>query len=91
MKKIIGVMGPGKKQATKEDIDCAFEIGKLVAKTGSVLLCGGMKVTGTATILLFFMWSNTVSRYLLFGRPGDLNVDSRWCLNTILSIHFSLP
>lgn len=42
MKKIIGVMGPGEKEATKKDLDFAFEIGKLVAETNSVLLCGGM-------------------------------------------------
>ena len=42
MKTIIGVMGPGQKQATPEDIRCAYEMGKIVAKTGSVLLCGGM-------------------------------------------------
>lgn len=35
-------MGPGEKNATKEDIDCAYEVGKIVANTGSVLLCGGM-------------------------------------------------
>ncbi len=38
-------MGPGEKQATQEDVECAFEIGKLVAKTDSVLLCGGMSGT----------------------------------------------
>ncbi len=42
-------MGPGKEQATQEDIDCAFEIGKLVAKTDSVLLCGGMSGTMEAS------------------------------------------
>ena len=49
MKKIIGVMGPGEKEATREDIDHAFEIGKLVAKTDSVLLCGGMSGTMEAS------------------------------------------
>ena len=42
MKKVIGVMGPGEKQSTKEDIECAFQVGKIVANTGAVLLCGGM-------------------------------------------------
>lgn len=42
MKKVIGVMGPGEKEATQEDIECAFQVGKIVAKTGVVLLCGGM-------------------------------------------------
>jgi len=45
MKKVIGVMGPGEKEATKGDLECAFEVGKLVARTGSVLLCGGMSGT----------------------------------------------
>jgi uncharacterized protein (TIGR00725 family) len=38
-------MGPGEKQASKEDLKCAFEVGKLVAGTGAVLLCGGMSGT----------------------------------------------
>lgn len=42
MKKVIGVMGPGEKQATPDDLECAFEIGKMVAKHKGVLLCGGM-------------------------------------------------
>lgn len=42
MKKVIGVMGPGEKQATPDDLACAFEIGKRVAKHKAVLLCGGM-------------------------------------------------
>jgi len=45
MKQIIGVMGPGAKEATTEDLACAYEVGKLVASTGAVLLCGGMKGT----------------------------------------------
>jgi uncharacterized protein (TIGR00725 family) len=49
MKKIIGVMGPGEKQSTKEDTECAFQIGKIVAKTGAVLLCGGMSGTMEAS------------------------------------------
>lgn len=49
MKKVIGVMGPGEKQSTKEDLESAFEIGKIVAKTGAVLLCGGMSGTMEAS------------------------------------------
>lgn len=49
MKKVIGVMGPGEKQSSKEDIECAFEVGKIVAKTGAVLLCGGMSGTMEAS------------------------------------------
>jgi uncharacterized protein (TIGR00725 family) len=40
MKKIIGIMGPGK--ARPKEVALAYQIGKLVAKTGSVLLSGGM-------------------------------------------------
>lgn len=35
-------MGPGKNQASEADIQCAYEIGKIVSATGAVLLCGGM-------------------------------------------------
>lgn len=42
MKKIIGVMGPGEQQSSQEDLKYAYEIGKMVAKSGAVLLCGGM-------------------------------------------------
>ena len=42
MKKIIGVMGAGEKEATQDDIECAYEIGKLIGSSGAVLLCGGM-------------------------------------------------
>lgn len=49
MKKIIGVMGPGEKQATKENIECAYHIGKLVGSAGAVLLCGGMSGTMEAS------------------------------------------
>ena len=42
MKKIIGVMGPGKKQASQKDIEDAYKIGKIVAGLDAVLLCGGM-------------------------------------------------
>ena len=38
-------MGPGSNQATEADLKCAYEIGKIVASAGFVLLCGGM--TGT--------------------------------------------
>ena len=37
---VIGVMGPGK-DARKKDIDYAFQLGKLIAKEGWVLLNGG--------------------------------------------------
>lgn len=47
MKKIVGVMGPGEKQATAEDLSCAFEVGKIVGQSGAALLCGGMKGTMT--------------------------------------------
>ncbi len=42
MKKIIGVMGPGQKEATESDLQIAYEIGKLVAEKDAVLLTGGM-------------------------------------------------
>lgn len=42
-KKIIGVMGPGSKP-TEQDLKSAFELGKLIAKQGWVLLTGGRKV-----------------------------------------------
>lgn len=42
MKTIVGVMGPGEKQATEADLACAYEVGRIVANTGSLLLCGGM-------------------------------------------------
>lgn len=45
MKKIVGVMGPGEAQATQDDLDCAFAVGKLVGQSGAALLCGGMKGT----------------------------------------------
>ena len=45
MKKIVGVMGPGEVQATADDLSCAFEVGKIVGKSGAALLCGGMKGT----------------------------------------------
>ncbi len=35
-------MGAGEKEATQEDIECAYEIGKIVGLSGTVLLCGGM-------------------------------------------------
>ena len=38
MKKIVGVMGAGEKQSTKENINFAFRVGKIVAESGSVLL-----------------------------------------------------
>ena len=38
-------MGPGEKQSQEADLECAYEVGKIVAGTGAVLLCGGM--TGT--------------------------------------------
>lgn len=37
---IIGVMGPGD-DATAKDLDTAFELGKLIAKQGWIVLCGG--------------------------------------------------
>ncbi|MDJ0617761.1 MAG: TIGR00725 family protein [Calothrix sp. MO_192.B10] len=43
MKIIIGVMGPGDK-ATATDLDNAFELGKLIAQQGWVLLTGGRNV-----------------------------------------------
>jgi uncharacterized protein (TIGR00725 family) len=42
MKRIIGVMGPGEKQASKNDLELAYEAGKLIAESGAVLLCGAM-------------------------------------------------
>jgi len=45
MEKIVGVMGPGEAQVTKDDLDCAFEVGKIVGQSGAALLCGGMKGT----------------------------------------------
>jgi len=42
MKKIIGVMGAGEKEATEKDIEYAYEIGKIIGLSGGVLLCGGM-------------------------------------------------
>ena len=41
-KPIIGVMGPGN-DALQVDIDRAFELGKLIAKQGWILLSGGRK------------------------------------------------
>lgn len=35
-------MGAGEKEATQDDIECAYEIGKLIGSSGAVLLCGGM-------------------------------------------------
>lgn len=49
MKKIVGVMGPGKNHATSEDTKCAYEVGKLVASYDAVLLCGGMYGTMEAS------------------------------------------
>ncbi len=43
MKIIIGVMGPGDK-ATEADLDNAFELGKLIAQQGWILLTGGRNV-----------------------------------------------
>lgn len=44
MKKIIiGVMGPGLKP-TEQDLKNAYELGKLIAKKGWVLLTGGIKL-----------------------------------------------
>ena len=43
MKIIIGVMGPGN-QATKTDLDNAFELGKLIAQQGWIVLTGGRNV-----------------------------------------------
>ncbi len=43
MKIIIGVMGPGDK-ATATDLDNAFELGKLIAQQGWILLTGGRNV-----------------------------------------------
>jgi len=39
-KTIIGVMGPGEK-ATKNDLQNAYELGKLIAQQGWILLTGG--------------------------------------------------
>ena len=41
-KPVIGVMGP-KTEATEKDKENAFEVGKLIAEKGWVLLSGGMK------------------------------------------------
>lgn len=41
MKKIVGVMGPGSKEATEIDLNLAYDIGKIIAELGVVLLCGG--------------------------------------------------
>ncbi len=41
-KPVVGVMGPGK-EATEKDKKNAFEVGKLIAEKGWVLLSGGMK------------------------------------------------
>lgn len=43
MKTIIGVMGPGAGRATAKDLEAAYDIGRLVAETDSVLLTGGMR------------------------------------------------
>lgn len=43
MKIIIGVMGPGE-QATATDLQNAYELGKLIAQQGWVLLTGGRNV-----------------------------------------------
>lgn len=40
---IIGVMGPGE-QATATDLQNAYELGKLIAQQGWVLLTGGRNV-----------------------------------------------
>lgn len=40
---IVGVMGPGD-DATPKDLNTAFELGKLIAKQGWVVLCGGRNV-----------------------------------------------
>jgi len=40
--KIVGVMGPGSNHAKPKDLEYAYEIGKLVGKSGSALLSGGM-------------------------------------------------
>jgi uncharacterized protein (TIGR00725 family) len=42
MKKIIGVMGPGEKQASPQDLQTAFEVGAVIAKLQAVTLTGGM-------------------------------------------------
>lgn len=42
-KTVIGVMGPGD-NATKEECDSAFELGKLIANKGWILLTGGRNV-----------------------------------------------
>lgn len=39
-KSILGVMGPGER-ATERDLECAYEIGKLAAQSGYVVLTGG--------------------------------------------------
>ena len=41
MKKIVGVMGSGSKEATETDLNLAYDIGKIIAELGVVLLCGG--------------------------------------------------
>jgi uncharacterized protein (TIGR00725 family) len=42
MKTIVGVMGPGEKQATQKDLDIAYDIGRHIAGNNWALLCGGM-------------------------------------------------
>ena len=42
MKTVIGVMGAGAELATQHDIRVAYQIGRTVAKSGAVLLSGGM-------------------------------------------------
>lgn len=42
MKKIVGVMGPGAKDAAEESLKDAYEVGRMVAELGATLLCGGM-------------------------------------------------
>lgn len=42
MKNIVGVMGSGEKEAIKSDLECAYEVGKIIAQNNLVLLCGGM-------------------------------------------------
>jgi len=42
MKKIIGVMGPGERSATADDLLTAYKIGRGVAELGAVLLSGAM-------------------------------------------------
>lgn len=49
MKKIVGVMGPGQNEASPEDNEYAYQIGKIVAENEAVLLCGGMSGTMEAS------------------------------------------